>query len=473
VAPAIIWFRRDLRLGDHPALVEAVRRGGADGVLPLFILDDALLAPAGAPRAAFLADTLGALEGAMGAQLCLRAGDPVEVLAGLVAETGATDVLVTADHGPYGRRRDDAVARALERLGARLVPWGSNYVVEPGTIRSAAGTGFQVFGAFRRRWELLGPFPILAEPEVRWLEAPSTASLNELVARASTRVPARFGALAPPKLAELPTAGEAAARARLERFAEAGAGRYEVGRDELARDGSSKLSWHLRFGSLHPRTALAVVSGDGEGARAFRSELAWREFYADVLFHHPDAARRSLRVPMRQLRVDHGALAEERFAAWALGRTGIPLVDAAMRQLLETGWMHNRGRMVVASFLVKHLHLDWRWGARWFMWRLVDGDLASNSQGWQWTAGTGTDAAPFHRIFSPLAQAARFDPAADYIHRWVPELTAVAPPAAFSPGGGEGLLRPVGYPGPIVDLAAERAEALARFREVRGRADAP
>jgi deoxyribodipyrimidine photo-lyase len=270
----------------------------------------------------------------------------------------------------------------------------------------------------------------------------------------------------------MPAAGESAALAGLERFCATGAQGYQLGRDLLAQDGRSRLSWHLRFGSLHPCTALAAVSGDDEGSRVFRCELAWREFYADVLFHRPEAARIALKVPMRRLRVDVGRTAEERFAAWALGQTGIPLVDAAMRQLLETGWMHNRGRKLVASFLVKHLHLDWRWGARWFMWRLLDGNLASNSQGWQWTAGTGSDAAPFHRIFSPLAQAARFDPDAAYIHRWVPELEQGAAPAAFAPRGGEGLPCPASYPTPIVDLASERAEALRRFAELCAQGEA-
>ena len=237
----------------------------------------------------------------------------------------------------------------------------------------------------------------------------------------------------------------------------------------MAEPGTSGLSPYLRFGCIHPRTALNAVAGDDEGSVTFRSEIAWREFYADVLFHEPRSARETLQPSLRSLRWDSGPIAVEHFQAWARGETGIPLVDAGMRQLLAEGWMHNRTRMICASFLVKHLHIDWRWGARWFMDRLIDGDLASNSHGWQWTAGTGTDAAPFHRIFSPIAQAERFDVAGSYIRRYVTELASVEPPQLYQPGGGSGLLRPEAYPEAIVELKAEREEALARFAEARGK----
>ena len=468
MAPVVLWFRRDLRLGDHPALTEAARLAGEEGVLPLFIADDSLLAPAGPARASFLGASLRALEASMAAPLCLRAGRPASVLAHLVAETGARQVLVTADHAPYGRQRDDEVAETLRGLGAELVERGSNYAVDPGTVRSEKGLPLRVFSAFRRRWELLGPHLVLPRPDCRWRSAPSELTIDELVQRASTRRPELFGDLPDGPPPELPAAGEQAALASLAAFALRSAD-YATGRELLAQHGTSQLSWHLHLGSIHPRRILAEVAGADGGSTSFRSEIAWREFYADVLFHEPDAARRTLQPALRSLRWDEGARAEERFRTWALGQTGLPLVDAGMRQLLATGWMHNRARMVAASFLVKHLHLDWRWGARWFMWRLLDGDLASNSQGWQWTAGTGTDAAPFHRIFSPVAQAERFDPEATYVHRWVPELRGTPAPAALRPGGGEGLLRPLGYPEPMVDLKEERREALDRFAEARGR----
>jgi deoxyribodipyrimidine photo-lyase len=437
-------------------------------VLPLFIADDELLGPAGPARVALLAESLRALERSMGSPLCLRAGRPATVLGRLVAETGARQVLVTADHAPYGRRRDAEVAESLGGLGAELIERGSNYAVEPGTLCSEKGQPLKVFSAFRRRWEQLGPSPVLPEPDCRWASATSELDLDQLIERGSTRRPRLFADLPDGPPTELPTAGEAAAAASLEDF-RGRAAAYSDTRDQLAQPGTSQLSWHLRFGTIHPRRVLTAVAGVDGGAAAFCSEICWREFYADLLFHAPWSARSSLQPSLASLRWDQGPLAEERFRSWALGETGFPLVDAAMRQLLATGWMHNRARMVAASFLVKHLHLDWRWGARWFMWRLVDGDLASNTHGWQWTAGTGTDAAPFHRIFSPTAQAERFDPEAAYVHRWVPELSSTPAPAALRPGGGEGLLRPPGYPEPIVDLAAERAEALVRFAEARGR----
>jgi deoxyribodipyrimidine photo-lyase len=211
---------------------------------------------------------------------------------------------------------------------------------------------------------------------------------------------------------------------------------------------------------------LAALDGPTLDQTKFVAEVAWREFYADVLFHHPGSARQSFQPSMRALRYDDGPEACARFRAWALGRTGYPLVDAGMRQLLEEGWMHNRVRMVCTSFLVKHLHLDWRWGARWFMWRLADGDLASNQHGWQWTAGTGTDAAPFHRIFNPTLQAKRFDPEGVYVKRYVAELRETPVPDCLEPGGASSLFN-AGYVAPLVDADEERRDALARFAEAR------
>ena len=244
--------------------------------------------------------------------------------------------------------------------------------------------------------------------------------------------------------------------------------RHLDGYDELrnipAADATSRLSPYLRWGCLHPRQLLAEL-GTGRSARRFRDELCWREFYADVLLHDPESARRSWQPRMRSFPSDVGTSADERFAAWAEGRTGFPLVDAGMRQLKAEAWMHNRVRMVVASFLVKDLHIDWNRGARWFMQHLVDGDLASNSHGWQWVAGTGTDPSPFVRVFNPVTQSKRFDPDGDYIRRWIPELRAVSASAIHEPwklAGGP----PAGYPMPIVDHATERQEALARYGEL-------
>jgi deoxyribodipyrimidine photo-lyase len=463
-----MWFRRDLRLSDHPALLAAQRAAGADGVAGVFIADDELLAPAGTSRVRFLASCLDALDRAMGGALILREGPPSDALLSLVHELGARQVFITTDHGPYGRARDEAVRASLRQVDCELVAVDSNYVAAPGSISTDDGRGFQVFGAFRRRFEALEPPVSLRAPQITWRRAPSELATDALVVRSGRRLSEPVGAVALNPPVELPAAGERAALERLAAFADEDATTYHVRRDLLGERGTSQLSWHLRFGALHPRRVLAEVNGPDEGSRTFRTEIAWREFYADVLYRHPSSARHALKPSMAALRVDTGAPAQERFVAWASGRTGLPLIDASMRQLAGAGWLHNRARMLAASFLVKHLHLDWRWGARWFMFQLLDGDLASNAHGWQWTAGTGTDAAPYHRIFNPVVQAKRFDPDATYIHRWVPELRETPPPQVFEPGGGHGLLRPPAYPEPIVELQLERDEALARFAELRG-----
>jgi len=471
-----MWFRRDLRLADHPALAAAVAAGGADGVVACFVVDDALCAPAGPARAVFLAGCLEELDQSVGGRLVIRAGDPVDVVPGLAAEVGATEVFVTADAGPYGRRRDAGVARALARSGRALQAVGTPYAVAPGTVLGASGAPVRVFTAFHRRWAAAGrPPPRGAPGPVRWRPADSDALPGDLLAASARRRPAWWGDLPAGRPEHLPGPGEAAARARLEAFVTDGLAGYEEGRDQLGTEGTSRLSPYLRFGCLHPRQVLATLGrSPSPGAARFESELAWREFYADVLFHHPTSAHAALQPTMAGLAWDTGPAAQVRFARWATGTTGYPVVDAAMRQLLAEGWVHNRARMVAASFLVKDLHLDWRWGARWFMYRLVDGDLASNQHGWQWTAGTGTDAAPFHRIFNPLAQGRRFDPDGRYVRRYVPELSGLAggavhdpstrpDPAPTLPLSGAG-----GYPAPMVDHARERAEALRRFAEARG-----
>ena len=260
--------------------------------------------------------------------------------------------------------------------------------------------------------------------------------------------------------------GEEAGLRRLADFADRVTA-YARGRDFPAEDATSRLSAYLKFGCVHPRQALdAVKNHRGQGAERFRTELAWRDFYASVLAAFPDSARHSLRPEMAAMKLDTGPDADRRFEAWAEGRTGYPIVDAGMRQLKAEAWMHNRVRMIVASFLVKDLHLDWVRGADLFMDRLQDGDLASNNHGWQWVAGTGTDPAPYFRIFNPTSQGKRFDPAGDYVRRWVPELRQVAGAAVHEPwrlGGGP----PWGYPLPIVDHGEERKEALARYGAIR------
>jgi len=275
----------------------------------------------------------------------------------------------------------------------------------------------------------------------------------------------RLGGVEPPAGVALPPPGERAGLRRWAAFRDEALAGYVERRDRPDLHGTSRLSPYLKFGCVHPRTVLAGL-GDTPAEERWRAELCWREFYADVLWHHPASARRSLQPVMAAMRVDRD---EERFAAWAEGRTGYPVVDAGMRQLRAEGWMHNRVRMIVASFLVKDLHLDWTLGARHFMAHLVDGDLSSNSHGWQWVAGTGTDAAPYFRVFNPVTQGRRFDPDGTYVRRWVPELAAIAGADVHEPWTIPAL--PLGvepYPAPIVDHVRERDEALSRYRALRG-----
>jgi deoxyribodipyrimidine photo-lyase len=267
--------------------------------------------------------------------------------------------------------------------------------------------------------------------------------------------------------ATLPRAGEGAALARLDDFLATQAADYADRRDRPADEATTRLSPYLKYGCIHPRTVLARL-GRAKSHEKLRSELAWREFYADVLWHTPESARQALQPKMAAMELDTGKRADERFDAWAAGRTGYPMVDAGMRQLSGEAWVHNRVRMIVASFLVKDLHIDWTRGARWFMQHLVDGDLASNNHGWQWVAGTGTDPAPYFRVFNPVTQGKEHDPDGDYVRRWVPELAGVAGAAAHEPWRLAGGLPP-GYPERIVDHAAERLEALSRYESLKSR----
>ncbi len=444
-----MWFRRDLRLLDNPALVAATaaaKQAGDRSVLAVFVLDPALLEPAGAPRVAVLYRTLRALDERLSGNLVVRHGDPAKVLPKLCREVGAGSVHCAADYGPYGDRRDEAVADALGDVG--LHRCGSPYAVEPGTVRNGSGQNFKVYSAFYRGWRAHGwPEPARSvRPD--WVSAHSDGVPDEPELPAGLR---------------LPKVGEAAARQAWRAFRTERADGYADHRDRPGEDRTSHMSVHLKWGTIHPRTLLADLSDRHE---TYRKELAWREFYADVLYARPDSARRYYHPQLQGLPYATGKLARTRLAAWAAGRTGYPIVDAGMRQLLAEGWMHNRVRMIVASFLVKDLHLEWTDGARHFMRHLIDGDLASNSHGWQWVAGTGTDASPFYRIFNPVLQGRKFDPDGAYVRRYVPELAQL--PARhihepwLDPDG-----PPAGYPEPIVDHAAEREASLADYRDLR------
>lgn len=445
---SILWFRRDLRLGDHPALLVAAETGA---VLPVFVLDPRQLGGVEAVSRTYLLRSLRALNEQLDGQLCVRLGTPEVVLPALAREIEAAAVHISGDHGNFGRTRDAAVDVELAAIEVPLVRTGSPYAVAPGRVRKDDGTPYKVYTPFQKAWMRHG-----------WrAPAPSSAASATWISLHSQAIPADddLGAL------RLPVAGETAALERWEWFRDHALNDYAELRDRADLDGTSQLGAALRFGELHPRTLLAEL-GDERGHEVFRKELAWREFYADVLWHQPRTAYEYLDTRFAAMEYDTGAMAEARFDAWRQGRTGFPFVDAGMRQLLSEGWMHNRVRMVVASFLVKDLHLEWQRGAFWFAQMLRDFDLASNQHGWQWTAGCGTDASPYFRIFNPIAQGRKFDPQGDYVRRYVPELAHVPGAAVHEPWNTFAGYRN-NYPRQIVDHGVERNESLRRYAEIK------
>ena len=440
-----MWFRRDLRLRDNPAL-NAAAEAGHDGVLPVFVVDPALWQAAGLARQAYLAASLQALNRSLDGQLHVQWGEPTVVIPALAHAVSARSVHIAQDFGPYGRRRDSAVERALGPVD--LVRTGSSYAVSPGRVTKADGSPYRVFTAFHRAWLDHG-----------W-RGPATGTHAEFVSLGSGEP---LPDADPLPGVRLPPAGEQAAWEQWARFRDDAMAGYPALRDRADLSGTSGMSQHLRWGEIHPRSLLSELA---ESDETFRKELCWREFYADVLWHAPDSARFSLDRRFDAMTWAQGQVADAAFDSWCQGTTGYPLVDAGMRQLQSEAWMHNRVRMVTASFLVKDLHLPWQQGARWFMQQLRDGDLASNAHGWQWVAGCGTDAAPFHRVFNPVLQGLKFDPSGDYVRRYVPELGHLPGAAAHEPWKFTNGYA-AGYPQRRVDHAAERLVALEHYATVR------
>ena len=478
--PTVVWFRRDLRVHDHPALAEAA----AGPVSPLFVLDPAILAGrfASPNRTWFLLGAIDALAVELarrGAPLAVAVGHPADIVPAHARSVGARSVAVSRDLTPFGRARDRAVAEALATDGIAFHAKRGLLVHEPEEIVSDAGRPYAVFAPFHRRWTARPLRAVLPAPDrLVPLDARSPVALpvpsggiHALpdVGRAGDAVPTADPAL-------LPDRGEPAARRRLERWVSAGpAGgptAYADRRDHLADGaGTSRLGPDLRLGLLSPvEVATRALASDGgsAGSRRYVSELAWRDFYAHGLWHDPDSARDGVQRRFSDARWPGSG---EDAEAWRTGRTGYPVVDAGMRQLAASGFMHNRARMIVASFLTKDLLVDWRVGEAHFMRHLLDGDPASNTGGWQWAASVGTDAQPYFRVFNPVTQGRRFDPDGTYVRRWVPELARVPTARVHEPWtmsveeqAAADCRIGTDYPSPIVDHARARERAIAWFR---------
>jgi deoxyribodipyrimidine photo-lyase len=446
----VVWLRRDLRRSDLPTLAQAAAAGR---VTVAFVVDPSLWdTSAGTARRRWLAANLLALREMYEGRLTLRTGDPAVEIPALAREVGAGAVHISAETEPAGAARDAAVEEALGTV--RLLRTGSPYAVMPGRVLKANGDPYLVFTPFSKAWREHGWRMPATEPEGLQLDRD----------RSSAGAWERVAEVADEPGPDQPPPGEQAALQRWHTFLESHLGTYDLERDRPDLASTSRVSPYLKLGVLHPRTLLADLAGrSGRATERFVTELAWREFYADVLHHNPASAWEDLRSELAAMPYDDEPGLVE---AWKQGRTGVPLVDAGMRQLLATGWMHNRVRMVTASFLVKHLHTRWQVGAQHFLDHLVDADLASNQHGWQWVAGTGTDAAPYFRVFNPVLQGEKFDPDATYIRRWVPELSSLGAVQAHRPWT-VGPEARSGYPDPVVDLDAERRDAVARYQASR------
>ncbi len=467
---AIIWFRNDLRLADNPALRAALRAGL--NPLPVYIhapAEDGAWA-SGAASNAWLHRSLAALDvdlRSRGSRLRVFTGPSQQVLQTLVAATGAAAVFWNRRYEPAAEERDTRIKRDLRKNGVRAESFNGSLLFEPWEVETKAGDPYRVFTPFWRtalaQWHL--PPPSAAPGVLAGVEdAPEGVAIEALGLAPRLDWDAGFW--------EHWTPGEAGAHAELKRFARNALGNYRAGRDLPAEAGTSRMSPHLHFGEIAPWSVVRALeqapSADPEALHAYVRELGWREFAHHVLHHFPHTPERNFNPRFEAFR--WADVPEPLLAAWQRGRTGVPIVDAGLRELWSTGWMHNRVRMIVASLLVKNLRAHWLHGARWFWDTLVDANLANNTLGWQWVAGTGVDAAPYFRVFNPVLQAQRFDPDGTYISRWVPELSALPAPLRHAPWRDPGILSKAanGYPRqPIVDLATSRSAALAAYQGLK------
>lgn len=455
---SVFWFRKDLRLQDNEALnhaITAAHQAGDDQVFACYGFNIHSFELLEGIRQHSLVEGLRALHHSMQSALnILQANSNQELAEQLVlacAEANALEIYAMALFDPEGVRTQEAVAKHLSANGLTLKLIGSAYAVKPGTVVKPDGTNYRVYTPFFKAWSFIADNAPVKLPSWKfaWGKLSSAIALPE----ASKSSPIKV------------KAGEAFALRTLERFRKRALAEYDEMRNRADLSGTSHLSHALSFGEIHPRTILTTL-GTSAAEEVFRKEIAWREFYADVLHHYPHTLTDYYEPRFKKLRYDTGKLAQDRFEAWCKGQTGYPMVDAGMRQLLTTGWMHNRVRMIVASFLVKDLHLEWTWGAAFFEAHLSDYDPASNSHGWQWTAGCGTDASPYYRIFNPILQGLKFDPNGDYVRKYIPELRHIPDGSVHEPWSIlEGYQN--GYPSQIVDHNTERNESLARLEELK------
>ncbi|WP_435195193.1 cryptochrome/photolyase family protein [Natronomonas sp. EA1] len=460
------WHRSDLRATDNTALSAAATE---DTVLPVFVFDDAVLEHGSPNRVSFMLDSLQELRAwyrERGGDLYVTHGDPSSVLPDLCAELEADGVVWNADYSGLARERDRAVTAALEDEGLRATEYEDALHHEPGSITTNAGDPYSVYTYFWKKWRDREKDEPRDAPDTDRLEAEAGEALSSL---------SELGFEEP--TADIEPAGMDAARNRLEAFCDGPVFEYDEKRDYPAGDHTSRLSAHLRWGTIGPREVYAATEDameaaeseeERENVEAFQSQLAWREFYHHVLYFHPHVVTENYNE--YQEGIDWRDDAEE-IQAWKEGKTGYPIVDAGMRELRETGHMHNRVRMIVASFLTKDLLADWRHGYDHFRTHLVDHNTANDNGGWQWAASTGTDAQPYFRIFNPMTQGERYDPDAEYIKEWVPELAAASPDEIH--GWHELGLRDrkdaaPEYPKPIVDHGERREQALAMYKRARG-----
>ncbi|MET0263248.1 MAG: deoxyribodipyrimidine photo-lyase [Rariglobus sp.] len=479
-APVIVWFRQDLRLRDNAALQAALARGGP--VIAVYIHDDAGEGdwPAGGASRWWLHHSLAALDASLrerGSRLLLRVGASGEALSDLITETGAEAVYWNRRYEPTVIARDKAIKADLVSVGVEAKSFNSSLLFEPHTITNKQGSPYQVFTPYWRHCLTLeiappvslksGDFPAIDE----W---PSSVALDDLKLLPTIKWDAGFY--------DEWTPGEAGAQKQLKAFIAQAMSDYEEQRNVPSEQGTSRLSAHLHFGELGPRqiwAAVRALSKDSgvfpphRGGQVYLTEIGWREFAHHLLFHFPQTPKQPLRENFRRFpwAADKGG---NHLRAWQRGQTGYPIVDAGMRELWHTGWMHNRVRMIVASFLVKHLRLSWNHGAEWFWDTLVDADLANNTLGWQWSAGCGADAAPYFRIFAPVTQGEKFDGEGVYVRRWVPEIAKLPNKYLHAPWTAPadvlvraGVKLGENYPAPIVDHAKTRVEALEAFKQLK------